>query len=124
MKNIILNLAVTLDGFIEGPNGESDWCALDNDDNTSLFFDSFLDSIDSIFYGRVSYDAWGTYQPPDEASEGQKSFGKPSTAKRSMFSRKQAGKTAIQFLCLWTCRPYMPFNRSRAKPYGSTAVAN
>ena len=25
MKKIILNLAITLDGFIEGPNGELDW---------------------------------------------------------------------------------------------------
>lgn len=25
MRSIILNLAITLDGFIEGPNGEIDW---------------------------------------------------------------------------------------------------
>lgn len=53
MKRIILNLAVTLDGFIEGPNGEVDWCIMDDDMN----FDGFLNSIDTIFYGRVSYDA-------------------------------------------------------------------
>ena len=31
MKKIVLNLAVSLDGFIEGPNGETDWCIMDND---------------------------------------------------------------------------------------------
>lgn len=59
MKKIILDLATTLDGFIEGPNGEIDWCIIDDD----MDFDGFLSSIDTIFYGRVSYDQWGNYQP-------------------------------------------------------------
>lgn len=64
MKKVILNLAVTLDGFIEGPNGEIDWCIMDDDMN----FDRFIESIDTIFYGRVSYDAWGNYQPDENTS--------------------------------------------------------
>ena len=55
MRKIILDLAVTLDGFIEGANGEVDWCIMDDD----MDFDGFLRSIDAIFYGRVSYDMWG-----------------------------------------------------------------
>lgn len=31
MRKIILNCAVSLDGFIEGPKGEIDWCFLDQD---------------------------------------------------------------------------------------------
>jgi dihydrofolate reductase len=65
MRKIILDLAVTLDGFIEGPNGEIDWCIMDDD----MGFDSFLASIDTIFYGRVSYDTWGNFQPDNNASE-------------------------------------------------------
>lgn len=64
MKKIILDLAVTLDGFIEGPNGEIDWCIMDDD----MDFDGFLAGIDTIFYGRVSYDAWGNFQPDSKAS--------------------------------------------------------
>ena len=64
MKKVILDLAATLDGFIEGPNGEIDWCIMDDDMN----FDGFLESIDTIFYGRVSYDAWGNYRPAADAS--------------------------------------------------------
>jgi dihydrofolate reductase len=26
MRKVILSVAVSLDGFIEGPNGEYDWC--------------------------------------------------------------------------------------------------
>lgn len=68
MKKIILNLAVTLDGFIEGPNGEIDWCIMDDDMN----FDAFIDSIDTMFYGRVSYDAWGNFQPVENTDTAEK----------------------------------------------------
>ena len=68
MKKVILDLAVTLDGFIEGPNGEIDWCIMDDD----MDFDGFLSSIDTIFYGRVSYDSWGNYQPDENANPEEK----------------------------------------------------
>jgi len=68
MRKVILNLAVTLDGFIEGPNGEVDWCIMDDD----MDFGSFISSIDTIFYGRVSYDAWGNFQPDATTSHAEK----------------------------------------------------
>lgn len=63
-----MNLAVSLDSFIEGSNNETDWCIMDDD----MDFTGFLDSIDTILYGRVSYDVWGNYQPDENASEGEK----------------------------------------------------
>ncbi|MHA4812124.1 dihydrofolate reductase family protein [Flavitalea flava] len=68
MKKVILNLAVTLDGFIEGPNGEINWCIMEDDMN----FDAFVSSIDTMFYGRVSYDAWGNFQPDENTSPAEK----------------------------------------------------
>lgn len=65
MRKVVLDLAVSLDGFIEGPNGEIDWCIMDDD----MDFDGFLSSIDTIFYGRVSYDGWGNFQPETNANE-------------------------------------------------------
>ena len=44
-RKIVLDLAVSLDGFIEGINGEIDWCIMDEDMN----FIEFLDSVDTIF---------------------------------------------------------------------------
>lgn len=52
MRKIILQLAVSLDGFIEGPNGEFDWCFTDQDYGMSDFFKR----IDSTFMGRKSYE--------------------------------------------------------------------
>jgi len=68
MKKVILDLAVTLDGYIEGVNGEIDWCIMDDD----MDFDGFLSDIDTIFYGRVSYDAWGNFRPDENASSAEK----------------------------------------------------
>ncbi|BFM43674.1 dihydrofolate reductase family protein [Flavobacterium sp. CFS9] len=85
MKKIILDLAVTLDGFIEGPNGETDWCIMDDD----MDFDGFLSSIDTIFYGRVSYDMWGNYQPDENASLAEKSLWKEVHAKNKFVFSSQ-----------------------------------
>lgn len=70
MRKVILDLAVTLDGLIEGPNGEVDWCIMDDD----MDFDSFLSNIDTIFYGRISYDMWGNYQPETNASPAEQAL--------------------------------------------------
>lgn len=76
MRKIILNLAVTLDGFIEGPNGEIDWLRMDPpqdaDPGAESHFDQLLERIDTIFYGRISYEKWGEYQPPEGASVSEK----------------------------------------------------
>jgi dihydrofolate reductase len=56
-RRILLDLAVTLDGFIEGKNGEVDWCIMDSE----MDFIHFLNRIDTILYGRKSYDLWGQY---------------------------------------------------------------
>lgn len=52
MRKVILCLAVSLDGCIEGPNGEYDWCFTDQD----YGMNAFLEHIDAIFIGRKSYD--------------------------------------------------------------------
>ena len=52
MRKVILNVAVSLDGYIEGPNGEYDWCFADQDYGMSSFFEQ----IDLIFMGRKSYN--------------------------------------------------------------------
>ncbi len=53
MRKVILNIAVSLDGFIEGPQGsEYDWCFTDQDYGMTEFFGS----IDTIFLGRKSYE--------------------------------------------------------------------
>ena len=52
MRKIILGVAVSLDSYIEGPNGEYDWCFTDQDYGMSDFFQR----VDASFYGRKSYE--------------------------------------------------------------------
>lgn len=52
MRKLILQLAVSLDGYIEGPNGEYDWCFTDQDYGLSEFFKR----VDSLFMGRKTYE--------------------------------------------------------------------
>jgi dihydrofolate reductase len=64
MRKVILGLAVSLDGFIEGPNGEYDWCFIDQDYGLSDFFKR----IDTAFVGRKTYEM--TLAMGDQGSNG------------------------------------------------------
>lgn len=68
MRKIVLDLAVTLDGFIEGTNGEIDWLVKDEHTDFADILTDILADIDIIFYGRVSYDLWGNYYPGENAN--------------------------------------------------------
>lgn len=52
MRKVVYNCAVSLDGFIEGPNGEFDWCFTDQD----YGMNAFMERIDAVLYGRKSYE--------------------------------------------------------------------
>lgn len=67
MGKIILDLAVTLDGYIEGPDGEIDWLVKDDKTDFGDILYEILDGVDAIFYGRKSYEAWGNYKPGETA---------------------------------------------------------
>lgn len=72
MRNIVLDLTMSLDGFIEGPNGELDWIAVDDETFDGLI--DFIDSVDTVLYGRVSYDLWGAYAPSPDSPEAERRF--------------------------------------------------
>ncbi|MBL0910917.1 MAG: dihydrofolate reductase [Bacteroidia bacterium] len=86
MRNVILDLAVTLDGFIEGPNGEIDWCILDDD----MDLEGFIGTVDAILYGRVSYDAWGNFQPDETASAPERQIWQGVHSKKKYVFSRQA----------------------------------
>lgn len=69
MKQIILDLTVSLDGYIERKHKEVDWIIFDDEIGEEL--SDFADEIDTVLYGRISYELFGNYIPPDEARGGQ-----------------------------------------------------
>jgi dihydrofolate reductase len=85
-RKIFLDLAVTLDGFIEGPKGEVDWCIMDPD----MDFNKFLNQIDTILYGRKSYDLWGQYKPDTKVADTEKEiWGLVHSKEKYVFSKTQ-----------------------------------
>lgn len=51
MRKLVLNLAVSLDGYLAGPNGEYDWCLTDQDYGMKAFFQR----VDAVLMGGESY---------------------------------------------------------------------
>lgn len=65
MRKIIAGFATTIDGFIEGPNGEIDWIIYDPEQFAEL--GEYWKKIDAMFHGRKTYEA--SLKMKDEVSE-------------------------------------------------------
>lgn len=79
-RRVIIDLAVTLDGFIEGKNGEVDWCIMD----PNMGFTDFLNQIDTILYGRTTIYG-GSISPKKKTLIQKRKFGNWFIVKRNMF---------------------------------------
>lgn len=53
MRKIIAGFASSVDGYIEGPNGEYDWILIDKE----IDFTESAKRFDTYFFGRKSYEA-------------------------------------------------------------------
>jgi dihydrofolate reductase len=67
-RKLISFMVVTLDGYYEGPNGEFDWPNVD--DEFYEFSISQLNDIDTLLFGRATYEGMASYWPTPEAQEG------------------------------------------------------
>lgn len=56
-RRLRYQVAVSLDGFIAGPNGEADWIVMD----PSVDFEALFKQFDTIVMGRKSYEAMGAH---------------------------------------------------------------
>jgi dihydrofolate reductase len=64
MRKVISFMATTLDGYTEGPNGEFDWPNVDDQFND--FSVSQLNSIDTLLFGRNTYEGMASYWPTED----------------------------------------------------------
>ncbi len=78
-------LAMSFDGFIEGPSGEIDWIVFGEESGSALT--EFTREIDTVLYGRVSYEMWGNPPITENSSEFERTFyGKLARMDRYVFS--------------------------------------
>jgi dihydrofolate reductase len=61
VRKIIVSNYVSLDGFFAGPEGEIDWFVWDEE--TAENSKELLGSIDTILFGRVTYELMASYWP-------------------------------------------------------------
>jgi dihydrofolate reductase len=52
MRKLVAGFAASVDGFIEGPNGEYDWIIIDE----KIDFSQEMKRFDAFFFGRKSYE--------------------------------------------------------------------
>lgn len=58
---------VSLDGYVEGPNGELDWHNVDEEFNDYAI--GLLNSVDTLLFGRKTYELMAAYWPTPLAAE-------------------------------------------------------
>ena len=56
---------LSVDGFFCGPNGEIDWHNVDAEFNETAI--AFLDTVDTLLFGRVTYELMASYWPAEAA---------------------------------------------------------
>ncbi len=61
MKKLKLQVQMTVDGFVCGPNGELDWMEMNWDKGIMDYVNELTDSIDTILMGRKMTDGFITY---------------------------------------------------------------
>ncbi len=53
MRRVRFSVAMSVDGFLAGPNGEHDWIVMDSD----IDFNALMNSFDTVLLGRKTYEA-------------------------------------------------------------------
>ena len=65
MRRVLFFVMVTIDGYYAGPNGEIDWH--NTDDEFNEFAIEQLDEVDTLLFGRVTYEMMAAYWPTPDA---------------------------------------------------------
>src|SRR5437879_3650090 len=52
MRKVKLQMQMTINGYVGGPNGENDWMTWNPDDEFLAFMNSMLDTSDTLLLGR------------------------------------------------------------------------
>jgi dihydrofolate reductase len=86
MRKVILFNLVSLDGFFAGPDGDLDWHVVDEEFNE--FAEEQLKSMDSILFGRVTFQMMAGYWPTPGATTNDPSIaGLMNSVSKIVFSR-------------------------------------
>jgi dihydrofolate reductase len=63
MRKLISHLHVSLDGYIADSKGGMDWIGDGHDDEMWAEVNALLDTVDTVLFGRVTYEGFAAYWP-------------------------------------------------------------
>src|SRR5438477_5528479 len=92
MRNVILFLSVSLDGYFEGPNHELDWQIVDAE--LHQHFNDVLKTMGGFLDGRVTHELMAGYWPTADAD--------PKSTPQE-----------VEFAGIWRDMPKIVFSRTR-----------
>ena len=92
MRKIIAALQVSVDGFIEGPNGELDWAMAEDEETWRDVFE-MLESVDTCILGRVMYPEYEQYWLAVLANPGGPPLSEKPATKNEIAYARWADKT-------------------------------
>jgi dihydrofolate reductase len=61
MRNVVVFMHISLDGFAAGPNGELDWMSYDEE--LEKYAEGIVSTVGTALYGRVTYQMMESYWP-------------------------------------------------------------
>lgn len=77
---------ITVDGFFAGSKGEIDWHHVDAEFNQDS--EEFLENIDTLMFGRITYDLMASYWPTPAALKDDKTIArKMNSLQKIVFSK-------------------------------------
>lgn len=102
MRKIVVQLSVSLDGFIEGPRGELDWHQVDEELHTH--FNQYLGSMGAFLHGRAMYELMAAYWPQADQDP-------------------DAPASVVEFARIWRDMPKLVYSRTlRQAGWNATIV--
>ena len=73
-RKVIYFLAASLDGFIARVDGSVDWLKIEDLEEAGDEFKAFTDSVDTVLYGRKTFEKGFELDPTGKGFEGFKNF--------------------------------------------------
>src|SRR5262245_56166996 len=63
MRKLLLKMSMSVDGFVAGPNGETDWAMRSRSPEGAAWVEETLREAGAHLIGRRTYDAWVGFWP-------------------------------------------------------------
>ena len=74
MRKLKLQMQLSIDGFVSGPNGEMDWMTWNWDDELKAYVQSLTDSVDCILLGRKLAEGFIPHWASNPEMDGAEKF--------------------------------------------------